>query len=408
MDIEQPKNNTEKINNKETDKPKTIDSDYFSQSHRFYNDQIVNLEKNAKNDEDFEYIDYLKNNRDLLGNLSNEKRLARMEPKDFAPAIIDLAGDLAVFNPFTEQAEKNRKNLPEIDNSEDKYFKTKDLFIRSCQKIYPNADINFSNDKGLYPIITDIEKLSPKEQIKNVDKLIDSSLKWKAKSYENYQKMDKDFDQFNTQLSSFNERFYKLQLLRDKLQKELYGNSNISFADAKKVDSIRKEIKPVSQEKEKSDEPIYEKITPENFNKYLNQNKEVFLNGDVFNVETNKNGDIFIKRSISIKEALALAEETTRANKGGAVNTGMIKERMFSIPKDELISSGKWIVEKPARSLENPQRLKEVEEAKGLQARIQSDEFKENIGGSWELLNDVFLREANKLSKEKENYNKNI
>lgn len=379
--------------------------EFFSKVQRYFNSEIEFQQKNAKEDSDFEVIEYLNNNKNTLSSLFNEKLFLRKKPEDFSMAISDLAGQMSNFDPFNSL----NINLPEdITKDFDKRFsEIKDIYMKACKKIYQNVNLNSTNDPEFYPLksLNDNKAFSKKSQINFINHLLNTySSSLRATSFENFLKMDDNFDKVNNELFRHNESIYKLFILKDQLQKELYGRSDMSLNDYRKINSIKDDI-AVPEQKENST-VVYEDITENNFDKYLKENKEIFFDGSKYKIEVNNNGDIFINRPISIKEALKIARGATVNNN---VNTGMIKTRMFSVTKELLFTDAKWIIKDSARRPEDTERLKEINEIKELQRIItETNEFNENIGGSFQLLNDVFLREVERLNKEKEQFEKNI
>jgi len=405
---EYPKKEEVSNKGKETNIPNLQDGksqhqEFFSKVQRYYNSEIEFQQKNAKGDEDFEYIEYLNNNKNALSSLFNEKLFLRKKPEDFAVAISDLGGQMSNFNPLNSK----NSNLPEdiLKDYENKFYALKDIYMRACRKIYPHINLNSTNDPDFYPLksLNDSKAFSKKSQINFINHTIDtSSSSLRATSFENFQKMDDNFDKVNNELFRHNESIYKLFILKDQLQKELYGKSDISLNDYRKINSIKDDI--VIPEQKENSTVVYEDITENNFDKYLKENKEIFFDESKYKIEVNNNGDIFINRPISVKEALKTAREATTNNN---VNTGMIKTRMFSATKELLFTDAKWIIKSSARRPEDSERLKEINEIKELQRIItETNEFNENIGGSFQLLNDVFLREVERLNKEKEQFEK--
>lgn len=157
-----------------------------------------------------------------------------------------------------------------------------------------------------------------------------------------------------------------------------------------------------------SENPVYEKITAENFERYRQQYKEVFLNGktlrDISSVDSD--GNVYATQDITIAEALQLAEKAMRGEAGtpSIIDTPVVKERGKIFAQGDLFRGGQWVVEKPPRSPQNPERQKEVDEVKALQARIVSKEFAKGTQDEESLLTDVFYREFQRLDRERKDY----
>jgi hypothetical protein len=69
-----------------------------------------------------------------------------------------------------------------------------------------------------------------------------------------------------------------------------------------------------------------------------------------------------------------------------------------------LKSSGQWIVEKPIRSPDNPDRQQEVQRLNEFQKRLADGEFNGNKYGEQPLLVEAFNRDAQRLIAEKQAY----
>ncbi|MDP3985487.1 MAG: hypothetical protein Q8P82_01870 [bacterium] len=179
--------------------------------------------------------------------------------------------------------------------------------------------------------------------------------------------------------------------------------------DQKGVDEIKREIEsPEPGREKKSEISVYEKVTDENFEQYREKN-EVKFNDLRWRIGTvNPDGTVLLIRDITIEEAVSLAERAKdgvfRIGGVNDVNTPSVKEKARMASRDELISSGQWIV--APRSPNNPERQKEVNAVKALQQRLVSGEFSQNIAGGYELLEDVFDRYAKKLNQERQEYEK--
>lgn len=154
-----------------------------------------------------------------------------------------------------------------------------------------------------------------------------------------------------------------------------------------------------------SEEPVYEKITDANLEQYNQQKKEIVFGGNTWRIDTiYPDGRVVLRRDITISEAVQIAEGVKKGEVRGIVNTTNVKTKGRIVSKNELISSGQWVVEKPLRSPQNPERVKEVNEVNHLKERIVSDEFTENKSGEFELLSEVFENNAQRLIKEGQEY----
>ena len=162
--------------------------------------------------------------------------------------------------------------------------------------------------------------------------------------------------------------------------------------------------KPPEQEKK----PVYEKITDKNFEQHRKQ-KEVMFDGKTWKISSvTPDGRISLHRDITREEAVSLAERAQKGEVRGAVDTPNVKTRARLVSRGELESGGQWIVEKPPRSPQNPERQKEVAELRALQARLTSKEFAGGKLGEEDLLTEVFERDAQRLNQEGQDYERNV
>lgn len=155
-----------------------------------------------------------------------------------------------------------------------------------------------------------------------------------------------------------------------------------------------------------SEEPKLEKVTPENFDKY-SQTKEIIFNGATWKVDpVDSNGKVGLQHESTLEEAVALAESANKGErKGQDINAGGKIKRIL-VDKGDLVSGGQWVVEKPLRSPQNTDRQKEVASVQALQKRLVAGEFDRNASHSKEFLLDIFNRYAQRLAKEKSDYEK--
>ena len=362
-------------------------SSYFSEASQYYNTIIDQYKSGTQSKENYELVDYFETSKRALQELSREKN--RAQPEEVATALLYLGAKLATDNPFRNK---------EMSKYEQDYFKSKDLFMKGCQKMYPGISIgNLNISQDFTQLFSNFNQLPPMEQLEMIGVTMEALVPMHSEVAWNVWRGESNTSP--EELATWAQEAYKLQLLRDKIQKEVYGNADISSQDAAKIDGLRKELLP------KKENPVYEKVTAENLDNYIKQKKSVLLNGEIYKVENvGKDGSVFVERSISIKEALALAEKVTKVQDSSTnINSGFAKSKMFSVPKEGFIKDAQWMTQSP-RSADNPQRQVEVREAQELQTRIASGEFDKNYGGSLSLLLDVFEKEAKRLNEEKEAY----
>lgn len=165
------------------------------------------------------------------------------------------------------------------------------------------------------------------------------------------------------------------------------------------------------KEQKQEIKPKFEKVTNENFELYYRQKKEVIFNGQAWRIdEVRQDGSIFLHRDMEISEAIRLAERTQgeKLEVKKLLNLDSVKIKAIQISLEELKSDGQWIVEKPPRSTEDPERQKEVAEAASLQKRLLSGEFNDNKNEEFDLLADVLTKKALSLNAEKLAYEKTL
>lgn len=184
--------------------------------------------------------------------------------------------------------------------------------------------------------------------------------------------------------------------------------------DERELEQIRAQLNPekaapaankTPEQEGRSENSKYEKVTEENFEEYRRQNKELVFGGNTWRVDDIlSNGNIILHRDITIKAAVDLAERVNRGEDfgGGSLNDGNVKDKAMSVSLEGLKSGGQWIVDKPPRSPQNSDRQKEVEEVKALQQRLVS--MKHNKFGEYDLLLDVFEKNAKRLNQERQDY----
>ncbi len=378
------------LNNSNEQPPIIRTSPYFSEVSNFYSSLINQYSLGTPSEEDYEVVDYFENNKRALQELSREKNKA--QPDEVAMAILYLAGNMANNNPFSNKGEL----LPQ---NEENYFKSKDLFMKSCEKAFPElvkTDLNNINLPKDFPkLFNNFKELSPKKQLEMIDAITETQVTSESTIAYN---MWKDGSDSSEELINWAKEAYKLQLLRDKIQKELYGNVNISSQEVAKIDELKEKLIP-------KQDAQYEKITEANIEDNVKRQKSILLDGYIYKtLNIGKEGDVFIERPISIKEALALAEKVTKQQSNSTnINSGSVKTKMFSVSKENLMKNAQWVMQAP-RLAEDPKRKEDVREAQELQKRIQSGEFEQNYGGSLALLLDVLEQEAKRLNEEKESY----
>ncbi len=404
-----------------------ISSDYFeSERKRIFNKEGIDEDERL-------YEGFLEDSQKKIEALTylSKEQIEKDEQKlwkETAPALSELmkrmtnSRDELLYNPDTQ--------LFDINKEFKDYETAKKIFMSVCNKLNPEEKINldastfrseterlkklnFMNARGSISEIRELlQEKNPRKMIEIIDlNQSDFAGEIRFSAIQGFSRETNDIQDgiLREKIQGVPNSvysLYRLELMRDELVKKNYGAS-MNLIDQKKVDDIKtsfilNETKDNLLEQKESSPNIFEDISEDNFEKYLKQNKTIFFDGFVYNIETNNKGDFFISRPISIKEALKVARGATKDNN---VNTGMIKTRMSSIPKELLFTEAKWVIKNPVRKSEDPKRLEDINEVKELQRILTAtNEFNNNIGGSFQLLNDVFLREVERLNKEKEEF----
>jgi len=152
-------------------------------------------------------------------------------------------------------------------------------------------------------------------------------------------------------------------------------------------------------------QPQIENVTKENFERNRQQGKALMANGQIWTIdEARPDGSVFLRRDITIPEALKLAE---KANAGQLdrgfnipqLNTQGVKVKGGMTTIRDLESGAKWIQKELPDSQQDATTQREAEEVRILQARIASGEFKDNNNGALDLLKDVLNKYLDRLQK---------
>ena len=143
-------------------------------------------------------------------------------------------------------------------------------------------------------------------------------------------------------------------------------------------------------------------ITDANLAEYRNQGKDVLMGGFSWQVlQVSPNGEAIIERQKSVADLLNDLKKAKETG-GRLLPSGGVRREMA--PLSMLKSSGQWIVEKPIRSPDNPDRQQEVQRLNEFQKRLADGEFNGNKYGEQPLLVEAFNRDAQRLIAEKQAY----
>lgn len=206
-----------------------VDAKYAQEVMEYFRN--IKKESYGRESDTEQYADDMQ--KELL-QLAYNKKLEKLQPKDVGIALCDLAGNTAIKNP---DISSNVTGDPEIDTENEKqYLSNKKFFMQSCAKIFPYTKIN-SIESDLHtsvkhlknlglemPEISAIETINfLKEDPKKLAKYLDETIylasdQMKKNAWEAHNAEKPETKKF-LRLADKVEEAYKLQLMRDKLQK---------------------------------------------------------------------------------------------------------------------------------------------------------------------------------------------
>jgi hypothetical protein len=252
IETSEPQIETQPANTEE--KESQIDSVYAGLVGRYFGRRKEDLMRDNENpsDEDLKYETFLNEQQSNLVNLANRKNLEKAKSKDYSFALSELAGMMAA----------NREQDPNSNIDTDKeYREAKQLFMATCQKLFPEIKPEVTRD------IPSIEA----KQLNNLGlgggsipssesgRLLREDPKKLAIEIDQILKIDGNamkihaFEGFETDLDTTKEEekrlgtaiplFYKLQLMRDQLTKQIYGREDIPPSEQRQIDQTREKIK---------------------------------------------------------------------------------------------------------------------------------------------------------------------
>jgi len=240
-------------------KEPTVDTAYSSEVQRYFNRrkaELMDREKPA--DEDFQYEQFLTEQQNILGKVAWTKRLEKMQPKDVAFALSELAGMMANnnLNYFGEQDSNS------IVDQEKEYLEAKRLFMSTCRKMYPDiepeksASIAFVEAGKInkqvemsgisIPLSEGVKLLreNPRELAKRMDgvmHILGNTMK--SQAFSGFCAEDiKDVEEKEKKLGMATISYYRLQLMRDELTKQIYGRTDITHSEARQIDGARENL----------------------------------------------------------------------------------------------------------------------------------------------------------------------
>lgn len=239
----------------ETREP-SVDVAYSSEVQRYFNrrrEDLMNVRENP-DEEDLQYEQFLIEQQNILANVALTKKLEKMQPKDVGFALSELAGMMA----------NNMEQDPNstVDQNRE-YREAKHLFMATCRKIYPDIEpeksasiaygeaekINKSvNMAGISIRLSEGTKLlreNPRELARQMDGIMHTlgdSMKTRAFSAFNSEDL-KETEDYEKKLGMATISYYKMQLMRDALIKDVYGKDDLTPWEMTQIDQAKQKIK---------------------------------------------------------------------------------------------------------------------------------------------------------------------
>ncbi len=240
-----------------------IDGAYGTQVSRYFKEYKKMLGEGEDSADEFSYEQAAAEEQRSLEALANSDKAAGMSAKDVSLALADIVGQMGKQNP---EIPENLTGDKKIDAEHEKQFAAaKKIFIDSCKKIFPKtradfhsglegalAGLTMASDATMHLTSIDgmssqeILKMKPQEAAAQLNRLLSYSgeiLQSAAFEGGHKEKDMKKRDNVEKELAVAVEAIYRIQLMRDQLQKEIYGRSDIASGDAKKIDTVRNDIK---------------------------------------------------------------------------------------------------------------------------------------------------------------------
>jgi hypothetical protein len=238
-----------------------IDAAYAGTVSGYFNEKRRMAELTEAGDtEYFNNEAFLAAEQEGLEKLANPETAGKMEPKDVAMPLGDLAGAMSARNP---ESPANRTGDAAADAASQKeHDQTKKVFMESAAKIFPNVKID-KDDLGFELAQTsekmslvadayyvpdarpeDLRQMLEKDPEKLAGKL-DGILAKTGELMQVRAKMNFDVndeqkrEEMNAHLAAGAEMYYKLQLLRDALREKQYGRKDIPVHEQEQVDTMR-------------------------------------------------------------------------------------------------------------------------------------------------------------------------
>ncbi len=260
----------EKFENQE--QSQSTDQEYYSSVQRHFNSEIEILHKldpEGENEENEEYIMFLRNAEKSLSRISRPKELAKTEPKDIALGMSALLNEMAASNPDNPRLDEDQKEIERKN-----FLETKDIFTSTCKKTFPEVSLG-SNMKQ--ELSRELRSLS--QQLKAFDITI-TGMKVEGKTDEELARMisdkisvgrdigdiaraefkkSREDEGTKEKLADMAKSLYKLQLIRDRLEEQV---ANVQF-DEQKKSVERKDEQDVATTRAELEDQFESELSPE-------------------------------------------------------------------------------------------------------------------------------------------------
>lgn len=217
-----------------------------------------------------------------LERLANPQTQESVTPRDAAPVLAWIADRMTNANLYTLGGEAD-------------HLCSKKLFTENCAIVYPDAKVDIHDDlratvarlrlvaprdttalssiaDGPNPSETRrLLKENPRQLARQIDEALSLAGMW-AGTVEHEtrgQKVDPvRHDTAERQLTKAVEEIYKLQLMRDQLQEQIYGRADITPSEARRMDALRAEVRgapesaPTPKDKAAQEQPSVKSYRP--------------------------------------------------------------------------------------------------------------------------------------------------
>lgn len=230
-----------------------------------YFDKMRKEQINNSDDESALYEAFLKKQQSSLESLTYSKELN--ENKKWDTAASALAEVSFIMALSKQDFLYNRDLKAEEDVLEDalqKYEKSKDIFMTFCAKLLPDEKIEVNTSSFLTEIsrlknlnesfggaftssTSEIRKLietNPREMARMIDDVeYSAGENVRRCAYDSFIKdLDQEFDEKSKNIPNSVLSLYRLELMRNELNKKIYGDRNLSLKEQKQVDEIRVQL----------------------------------------------------------------------------------------------------------------------------------------------------------------------